>query len=260
MRKIRLVIAYDGTHFHGWQTQPGVRTVQGALNDAVTQITGTATEVVGSSRTDAGVHALGQLAHFETPSALDAATLQRAINARLSSEVRVREAAEASDDFHAIGSTVRKRYRYVLHDGPIAPVFRRQYAWHHHQRLDDAAMHEAARTLCGTHDFASFENQGPTRQSSVRTVLALDVTRQPPPWDDFIHVEVEADGFLYNMVRNLVGTLVEVGRRHREPAWPAQVLAARDRRAAGMTAPPQGLFLLWVDWGSGAPQSAPIES
>lgn len=249
MRKIKLTVAYDGTDFCGWQSQPGQRTVQGTLEVAAERVVGAAVEIIGSSRTDSGVHALGQVAHFETASALDAATLARAINAYLPEDVQVLAGEEAAADFHAIGSTIRKRYRYVLHDGALAPLFRRRYVWHVRRRLDEAAMHRAGQALRGTHDFASFENQGTPRTTSVRTILDIEVRRQAPPDDQFVHVEVEADGFLYNMVRNITGTLVEVGRGRRPESAMAETLAAKDRAAAGMTAPPQGLFLLWVDCG-----------
>ena len=174
--------------------------------------------------------------------------LQKALNAELPPDMAVLSAAEAAADFHATSSARRKRYRYQLDDGPVRDVFERRYVWHVRTRLDATAMHRAAQALVGTHDFSSFETSGSPRESTIRTVFELAVARGQGGAGDRITVEVEADGFLYNMVRTIVGTLVEVGRGAHDEAWPAEVLAARDRNAAGHTAPPQGLFLVRVDY------------
>jgi tRNA pseudouridine38-40 synthase len=174
------------------------------------------------------------------------------LNAELPQDMVVLKAESVADDFHAISSARRKRYRYVICDGPLRDVFGRHYAWHVYTQLDADAMQRAASALHGTHDFASFETTGSPRESSVRTVFELSVRRQPAPQTDRIHVEVEADGFLYNMVRTIVGTLAEVGRHARGEDWPATVLAAADRRAAGPTAPPVGLFLVSVQYDDAA--------
>lgn len=241
-------MAYDGTDYAGWQVQLGQKTLQGTLEAALTKITGETIRVTASGRTDSGVHALGQVVSFDTESRLPPDVFQRALNADLPHDMAVLDAAEAPPGFHAIRDAVRKRYRYVLHDGPVPNVFRRQYAWHYRQRLDAEAMHRAAQALLGTHDFRSFESAWPQRTSSVRTITDIQVQRGFDRDDNLIALEVEADGFLYNMVRAIVGTLVEVGRGNRPEAWPGEVLVAQDRRVAGMTAPAHGLFLVRVEY------------
>ena len=255
MRTLKLTLAYDGTDFAGWQFQPGQRTIQQTLQEAVERITGERTSVVASGRTDAGVHALGQVAAFETNSHLSADVLQRALNAELPNDIVVLAAAEAPAGFDPIRHAHRKRYRYIVQDGPLADVFSRRFAWHIYRRLDAAAMQRAARALVGRHDFSSFETSGSERVSTIRTISELTVVRQSQgragesnSVSGEIRFEITADGFLYNMMRNIVGTLVEIGRGNREESWPAAVLAACDRRAAGQTAPPQGLFLVSVEY------------
>ena len=261
MRTLRFTLAYDGTHFHGWQHQPRRRTVQGCVMDAVRKITGEESpQVLGSSRTDTGVHALGQLAAVWTESRISADAFPRAMNANLPSDIFVREASDATETFHPIRNTVRKRYRYVFHDAPHPEIFAQSYCWRvgrFTRRLDAGKMQAAATFLLGNHDFSAFENRGSPREHSVRTIFELSVSREIShdtkifPFigntDDFIVLEVEADGFLYNMVRNIAGTLFEVGREHRQPTWVGEVLESRNRDLGGITAPPQGLFLLWVE-------------
>ena len=248
MRTLKLTLAYDGTAYAGWQLQPGQRTLQGTLEAALARITRETIRVRASGRTDAGVHALGQVVSFHTESSLPADVFVRALNAELPDDMVVLAVAEAPVGFHAIRDAVRKRYRYLLHDGPVHDVFRRHQVWHYRQSLDAAAMHRAAQALLGKHDFRSFESAWPQRTSSVRTIFEISVVRGISGDENLIALEVEADGFLYNMVRAIVGTLVEVGRGTRDESWPAEVLAAQDRRVAGMTAPPQGLFLLRVEY------------
>lgn len=248
MRTLKLTLAYDGSAYAGWQVQSNQRTLQGTLEAAIQRITGEELRVVASGRTDAGVHALGQVVSFETTSTLAPEILQKALNAQLPDDMVVRCVEDARAGFHAIRDAVRKRYRYVMHDGPTRDVFQRRYVWHCRRRLDAAAMHRAAQALQGRHDFRSFETGWPQRSSSVRTVTDISVVRGWSNSDDLVALEVEADGFLYNMVRAIIGTLVEVGRGVRPETWPAEVLAAQDRRSAGATAPPEGLFLVSVDY------------
>ncbi len=254
LRVFRLTLAYDGTAYAGWQVQPGHRTIQQTLEDALRQITSETARTLASGRTDAGVHALGQVVAVRSHSHLAPEVLARALNAVLPADIRVEQAVETAEDFHPIRDAVAKRYRYLIHDGPVREVFARHYCWHFaHGRLDAEAMARAAEPLQGTHDFSSFETSGAPRNSSVRTVADLSVRRARDPWGrgdatEWIVLEIEADGFLYNMVRAIVGTLVEVGRGAQPETWPAEVLAAADRRVAGPTAPPQGLFLVRVDY------------
>lgn len=243
MQTFKLTLAYDGGAYSGWQLQTGQRTLQGALEEALEKITGEFIRCSASGRTDAGVHALGQVVSFRSTTQLPADTLQRALNAELPRDMAALAVVVAADDFHARRDAKRKTYRYVIDDGPVRDVFRRTYAWQARCRLNAEAMQEAALLLVGTHDFSSFETSGSPRESNVRTVYELKVAR---PAADAIFVEITANGFLYNMVRAIVGTLAEVGRGVQPVDWVPQVLAAADRCWAGQTAPAQGLFLVDV--------------
>jgi tRNA pseudouridine38-40 synthase len=257
MRNFKLTLAYDGTNYSGWQMQPGRVTLQETLERALAKVAGEPIRVVASGRTDAGVHALGQVVGFHSSTRLEPEVLKRALNSELPLDMAVLAAELVPAEFHAIASVRRKRYRYLIHDGPIRDLFVRNYVWQSYRPLDADAMRRAARPLVGEHDFSSFENAGSERESSVRHVFELTVARgqgglagipAPQTADDLIAIEIEADGFLYNMVRAIVGTLVEVGQARRPESWPGEALAARDRKAAGRTAPPQGLFLLRVEY------------
>ncbi len=248
MRCILLTIAYDGTAYAGWQVQPGQRTIQEELEQALARLTGQTVRVTGSGRTDAGVHALGQVAGFQTTRTMPPDVFQRALNALLPQDIAIVSAAEAVPDFHPIRDSLSKRYRYLIDDGPVRDVFSRRYSWHYRRRLDDARMAVAGAHLRGRHDFSSFETAGAERPDSIRTISHLSVVRGRDAEQNRITIEVEADGFLYNMVRAIVGTLVEVGRGAQTPEWVAEVVEAADRSRAGPTAPPQGLFLLWVKY------------
>jgi len=260
MRWLKLTLAYDGTAYAGWQLQPDKPTVQSALERTLQKITGETIRVAGSSRTDSGVHALGQVVSFQTESQLSPEILQKALNAELPEDLFVVALAEAPAGFHAIRDAFRKRYRYQLYDGRARDVFRRRYHWHVYRDLDAPAMHRAAQALVGTHDFRSFQTTSdPQPLTSIRTIFELfvrrggagdDASKEDPNKERLITLEVEANGFLYNMVRTIVGTLVKVGRGEEPESWPAEVLAALDRRRAGPTAPSHGLFLLKVDCAS----------
>jgi tRNA pseudouridine38-40 synthase len=245
MRNVKLVLAYDGSDYSGWQTQPGYRTVQETLEQAIAALTGeTRVRVNASGRTDAGVHAVGQVVNFYTTTNHSPVVLVRAINAHLPPDVVVKAAADMPEAFDANRDARRKWYRYVIHDGPTPDPFLRRYQFHARHRLDAAAMRRAAEPLRGRHDFHSFETDWPNRLSSVRTIDRLAVNRL----DDWIWLDVEADGFLYNMVRAIAGTLINVGRGYWPEAQVAEILRAEDRRQAGPTAPPQGLFLMRVTY------------
>jgi tRNA pseudouridine38-40 synthase len=246
MRWLKLTVAYDGTDFSGWQRQPGRRTVQGALESVWRQVTGEDASTTASGRTDAGVHALGQVVGIATDARLDNLMLLRALNASLPKDVAVRAVEDAPAAFDATADAVSKRYRYAIHCGPLPDLFRRRYVWHIPRPLDARAMHRAAQSLVGTHDFASFQAAGSPRESTIRTIYEISVQGRAGQWGEEVTIEVEGDGFLYKMVRGIVGTLVEVGRGKRQEESVKHVLTACVRSAAGQTAPPHGLFLVSV--------------
>ncbi len=252
MRTFKLTLAYDGTNYAGWQSQPDRRTVQGSLESALLTVTGKSIRTMASGRTDAGVHAVGQVVGFRSESRLEPDVLLRALNANLPHDIRVVASQEAAADFHPIRDARRKIYRYFIDDHPVPDPFERHYVWQFPTRLDETAICDAARALIGRHDFVSFQTRGSERESTVRAV-SICVERQvsvraPEIPGSRLAITVSATGFLYNMVRNIVGTLVEVGRGSKAASWVATVLQARDRRAAGPTAPPQGLFLWHVEY------------
>ena len=244
----KLTIAYDGTAYSGWQRQPGLATVQGALEAAWAAITGEVVRIAGSSRTDAGVHALGQVACVRTESKLESTVLRRGLNAKLGPDIVVLQVDDAPDDFDASGDVVSKRYRYRIHNSRLRSVFDRCYTWHVPHALDVAAMHRGSQALVGRHDFAGFQSAGSPRETTVRTIFDLSVRAGQGGCTDHVDIEVEGDGFLYNMVRAIAGTLVEIGRGARPETWVADALAAQNRSKAGPTAPPHGLFLVRVNY------------
>jgi len=248
MATFRLTLAYDGTDFAGWQWQPSKRTIQDELEAALGRITLERPKCIASGRTDAGVHALGQVVSFSSSTRLEPEVLTKALNAELPDDMLVFEVSRAADSFHAQRDAIRKRYRYLIEDGRLRDLFDRKYVWHLYRRLDVEAMQAAAASLLGRHDFASFETTGSSRLTTVRTVLDLTVERRETELTERVIIEVEADGFLYNMVRNIVGTLVAVGKGREAIDWPARVLKLCDRTKAGMTAPAQGLFLVGVEY------------
>lgn len=254
MRNLKLTLSYDGTEFFGWQTQAGFRTVQQTLEEALARLTGEKVAVHASGRTDTGVHALGQVANFRTTSTHPPAVFVRALNATLPPDIVVRSAEEVALDFDARRHARRKLYRYVVQHGRIPDLFLRRTTWHVPFVLNVAAMAAAARVLVGTHDFHSFETEWPNRQTSIRTITHLAISH----FSNLIWMDIEADGFLYNMVRSIMGTLVNVGRGY----WPvdqvAAILHAEDRRQAGPTAPPQGLFLVRVTYDDTSGPSAAL--
>jgi tRNA pseudouridine38-40 synthase len=244
MRNIKLTLSYDGTEFFGWQTQPGFRTVQETLETAIAALTGERAHANASGRTDTGVHAVGQVANFYTTSQHSSDVLIRALNAHLPADVVVREGADVPQAFDANRDAKRKLYRYVIHDGATPDPFLRRYCHQSRHALDADAMRRAAQSLLGRHDFRSFETDWPNRMSSVRTITHLSMSR----FGNWIWLDVEADGFLYNMVRAIAGTLENVGRGYWPETKVAEILEAGDRRQAGPTAPAQGLFLMRVTY------------
>jgi len=256
VRTIKLTLSYDGTSFVGWQRQAEGASVQGLLEAILTDIDGAPVTVAGAGRTDAGVHALGQVATCAITSTLDADTLRRALNARLPEAVRALAIEAVPETFHARFSARGKRYRYLVANGPVVSPFAAQALWHVHGALDLDAMQRAARMLVGTHDFSAFQSTGTEVPHAVRTVTAAsvaDVTADPPPplfagavpGGRLLAFEVSADGFLRHMVRAFAGTLVEVGLKRRD-ADLGDLLAPAARADAGPTAPAHGLWLVEV--------------
>ena len=274
MTTFKLTIAYDGTGFVGWQRQASGVSIQGLLEEAFAELDGREVPVTGAGRTDAGVHAIGQVASVSLGRVIDGGSVVRALNTRLPESVRVLAAVEVPDTFHARFKARSKTYRYRIWNGPVMNPFERAYAWHiPAPPLDVEAMSAAAALVEGTHDFAAFQGTGTDPHSTERTVYCSQLFKGGPegphynsgvrnrpegPHDNsagdqacpdaLITYEISGDGFLRHMVRNIAGTLVEIGRGRYASAWMAEVLASRDRTRAGRTAPAAGLFLVKVDY------------
>jgi len=244
VRNIKLTIHYDGSSYHGWQAQPGLPTIQEELTGAIARLTGKQVIVNGASRTDAGVSALGQVANIKIDTPIPTENLAKALTEILPDDIAVAEAADVSDDFDAISLVKSKLYRYTVYTGPTPPVLQIRHCWHLPVKLDVAGINKAARLLVGTNDFKSFASAADRRQSSVRTITNCRVKAD----GEWIYIDVEADGFLYNMVRNIVGTLVEIGRGRWKPEKISEILEAKDRIAAGPIAPAAGLCLMRIDY------------
>jgi tRNA pseudouridine38-40 synthase len=255
MRTLKLTVAYDGTDYVGWQRQAEGTSIQGVLEEALAPFEGAPVTVHGAGRTDAGVHALGQVASVRLAATIEPDTLARALNAVLPAAVRIVSVEEAPPDFHARFSATGKTYEYHVVNAPFVSPFIQRYAWHVPQRLDIDAMEAATRVLAGRHDFAAFQSAGTDVPSSVRTITAIEWAGDSGP-DSPLVLRISGDGFLRHMVRNITGTLVEFGRGR----WPAldmaRMLASRDRGKAGTTAPPHGLFLAAVMYHRGSTQDA----
>jgi tRNA pseudouridine38-40 synthase len=266
MRNIRLTLAYDGTHYVGWQIQPNGPSIQAAVESAIERLTGETVNVLAAGRTDSGVHALGQVANFRTKSSIACEKFRTGLQRFLPEDIVVRDVSEVDLSFHATYSAKQKRYRYVILNCRIVLPFLRNYVTHHHRELDAATMQQAADALIGTHDFRCFESQFPNKADSVRTILEATVERCSiwSVWSepiqqhqetnlinsrgDFIRFDIVADGFLYNMVRAIVGTLLKVGEGKWTPDDVRRIIDQQDRSQAGETAPPQGLYLVHVDY------------
>jgi tRNA pseudouridine38-40 synthase len=244
-RAIRLTLAYEGTAFAGWQRQPGARTVQAAIEDALAVIEERPVTVVAAGRTDAGVHALAQVASADVFNRLPPLVLMRAINVRLPEDVRVTEVGDAPPGFNARHDARAKVYRYTIAVGDDPGPFVRRVVWHIPQRLDVPAMTRAAARLVGEHDFSAFQAAGGDVKTSVRRLLASEL-RDEPGMPHYLRYDVTGTGFLRHMVRNIVGTLVDVGRHRWPPEHIVDILASKTRHRAGATAPPQGLALVRV--------------
>ena len=245
MRNIKLVIEYEGTNYHGWQVQPNGLTIQEVIEEKIQIMTRERVRLTGSGRTDSGVHALGQVANFRTSSTIPVEGFHKGLNSLLPRDIVVQSAEEVDLQFHAQFGAKRKIYRYVILHREVPSALYRNYSWRVSGALDVAVMEEASRILEGKQDFTSFRGAEADTEDPVREVFQTGWSIKE---SDFLHFTIEADGFLKHMVRNIVGTLVEVGKGKRSPDQFGQVLRARDRRQAGMTAPPQGLYLVEVKY------------
>lgn len=242
--RVALVVEYDGADFHGWQIQPDARSVQGDLESALSQVADTTISTVCAGRTDAGVHGMAQVVHFDCDHARTSKAWIRGANANMPSDVRVLHAVGVDGDFHARFGALSRHYRYlILNQAPGSALYRDR-ALHVRRELDVAAMQQAATVLIGEHDFSAFRAASCQAHQPVRTVFSLTVTTAAP----WIVVDIAANAFLQNMVRIIVGALLRIGRGHADADWLARVLAERDRRHAAVTAPSHGLYLSGVDY------------
>ena len=245
MRTIRLTIEYDGTNYQGWQVQPNGQTIQGVIQDRLKRLTGESLQLMGSGRTDAGVHALAQVAHFKTESRMEANTFQRALNSLLPEDIVIRRAEEVEAEFHARRSARSKVYEYRILNRTTPPAIDRQYIWYVPQKLNLDEMKKATHSLVGEHDFSAFRSVGSPTRSSVRNIFRAEWKRGK---EGLLRFEIEASGFLKQMVRAIVGTLVEVGRGKISAQEFKRILDSKDRKEAGPTAPAHGLFLKEVKY------------
>ncbi len=244
MPRFRLTLEYDGALFSGWQVQPDARTVQGELENALARLFGHSITVIGSGRTDAGVHATAQVAHFDTDFARPARDIVRALNALTPSGLSVLAASQVDASFHARYSARYRQYTYRIFQRPEPPALDRDRVWHYSRPLDIAAMDEAAGYLIGNHDFSAFRAASCAAKSPVRTISTLKLEQN----GDLLTITVGANAFLYHMVRNIVGTLVKVGLGDWPPQRMGEVLASRDRKQAAAMAPASGLYLTRVEY------------
>ncbi len=248
-RKFAITIAYDGTKYGGWQLQTNSISIQQRLIEAITKATTEKTHVQGSGRTDSGVHALGQIGAFTLQNwKHDPCKLAFAINRYLPEDIVVRECREVVLAFDPIRDARSKRYRYTIRNSQVGDVMNHRFHWWLPKRLDHEAMREGAKFLVGTHDFKGFETPGSPRLTTTRTVYALEVCTIPTMDGVDLWIDVEADGFLYNMVRNIVGTLRDVGADRFGPRWMLSALESRERRQTDLTAPARGLCLMQVNY------------
>lgn len=245
MRNIKLTIEYDGKDFNGWQRQPDKLNIQGSIESAIKQITGEDVALNASGRTDAGVHAWGQVANFKTESNLPIEKFPIAINTKLKRSIRIIDAEEVDERFHSRLSCKRKTYRYVINNSEFASAIYRNLETHIPQKLDIKKMQEAIKYFEGEHDFKAFKASGTSSKSSVRTIYKAEVYEMP---NNRIYIELTGNGFLYNMVRIIAGTLVDVGLEKLEPEKIANIIKEGKRDLAGKTLPPNGLYLLKVEY------------
>lgn len=245
MKRIKLTVAYDGTNYHGWQVQPNAVTIEGKLNEAISELTKETIQVIGASRTDAGVHALGNVAVFDTESRIPGEKFSYALNQRLPDDIVIQQSQEVDKDFHPRYCTCEKTYEYVILNRKFPLPEYRNTAFFYYGDLDIKAMQEATKAFLGEHDFAGFCSAGAQVKTTVRTIYELTVEKKD---NDMICIRVRGNGFLYNMVRIIAGTLLEVGKGNIEAKSLENRIAAADRSQAGPTAPARGLKLIRIQY------------
>lgn len=245
MANFKLIIEYDGTAYQGWQVQKNAATIQGEIENALKIMTGKDITLTGSGRTDSGVHALGQCANFHCETRLSPQVFQKGLNSLLNKDIVIKDCQYADENFHARYDVKSKTYQYRILNRAVPAAVGRQYAWFIRNKLDINAMRSAAKHLEGTHDFKAFEGAGSPRSHTVRSVFRSDISEHDA---GYVIFEIEANGFLKFMVRNIVGTLAETGIGKISPEDFRQILLSKDRKRAGATAPPQGLFLMNVTY------------
>ena len=245
MRNIKLTIEYDGKEFNGWQKQPDKLNIQGNIEKAIEAITNEKVELMASGRTDAGVHALGQVANFKTNSNIPIEKFAIALNSNLKKSILIKSAEDVDEKFHSRLSCKRKTYRYVINNSEYGTAIYRNLETHIKEKLNIEKMKEAIKFFEGEHDFKAFKASGTSSKSSVRTIYSAEVIQKN---DDRIFIELTGNGFLYNMVRIIAGTLVDVGLEKIEPQQIKEIIKSKDRGKAGKTLPPQGLYLLNVEY------------
>ncbi len=244
MRNIKLTIEYDGKDFNGWQKQPNKLNIQGEIEKAIQTVTGKEVELIGSGRTDAGVHAFAQVANFKIDSDFPIEKMAIAINSQLKASIRVQKAEEVEESFHSRYHCHKKTYGYIIDNSDQGTAIYRNYTYHVPQLLNVEAMQEAANYLVGEHDFSSFKSSGTSSKSSVRIIYDAKVLKE----QERVVIMLTGNGFLYNMVRIISGTLVEIGKGEKQPEEMKNILEAKDRSLAGKTLPAQGLFLMGVSY------------
>ena len=237
-------VEYDGRPFCGWQFQDHSPSVQQAVEEAIAHVANHPVRVVCAGRTDTGVHATGQVIHFDTPAQRESFQWVKGVNANLPDGVAIRWATEVSHDFHARFSAVRRSYRYIIYSRNVRPSYLNGLVTWDYRELDEKAMQQAANTLLGEHDFSSYRALGCQAKSPVRTIYSFTISRN----GDFIFLDIEANAFLHHMVRNMAGVLMTIGAGEQEPAWAKEVLELKDRTLGGITAPPHGLYLVEVQY------------
>ncbi len=242
--RIALSISYDGTHYHGWQNQPEVESIQSKIENAATKVADQPIKIICAGRTDKGVHALGQIAHFDTTAVREDRSWVLGINTNLPADIRIEWAKRVSEEFHARFSAIARSYRYIIYNAPVASALLRDQTTWYHSNLDENRMRLAASYLIGQHDFTSYRALHCQAHSPIRNIHSLEISRQ----DKFIYIDITANAFLHHMVRNIAGVLMTIGSGKHEPLWAQELLEVKDRALGEITAPPSGLYLMKVKY------------